>query len=59
MTFANVVLYIVYPNVLGIEMIKMLRVSSEVLAVCDTGNYCFWNGDNKELLGNSLLEIDW
>lgn len=41
MTFANVVLYIVYPNVLGIEMIKMLRVSSEVLAVCDTGNYCF------------------
>lgn len=24
-----------------IEMIKMLRVSSEVLAVCDTSNYCF------------------
>lgn len=45
MTFANVVLrrhqYVVYPNILDIEMIKTLRVSSEVLAACDTGNYCF------------------
>lgn len=43
-----------------IEMIKMLRVSSEMLSVCDTGNCCLSDEVNKDncLLGKSVLEFD-
>lgn len=41
-----------------IEMIKMLRMSSGV-SVCDTGNCCLQEEDNKDncLLGESVLEF--